>query len=207
MRGTLRGLNRVLLGLLGLVLIAAGTLTAAAGHSPQAAAVWTARASNARVWIRSRLAAAPAGNLGVSWWTLAALAVLVIAIILVLGWVLSQGGGRTSHIGVPEAADHGAGPVTGTTTVDTSLAAAAIRDALGHDDRIRSVGVTSWNIKGTGGLKIAIQAAKGSSPRDITDTAEEAIQGLEQVLGRSIPVLIRISTGLRNRFAGTQRVQ
>ncbi|MET3176566.1 UNVERIFIED_ORG: hypothetical protein ABIB52_004441 [Arthrobacter sp. UYCu721] len=207
MRGTLRGLNRVLLGLIGLVLIAAGTLTAAAGASPQVASAWTARTSNARVWIHSQLAAAPAGTLGVSWWTLTALAVLVIAIILVLGWVLSQGGGRTSHIGVPEAADHEGGPVTGTTTVDTSLAARAIRDALGHDDRIRSVGVSSWNVKGTGGLKIAIQAGKGSSPRDITDTAEEAVRGLEQVLGRSIPVLIRISTGLRNRFAGTQRVQ
>ena len=90
MTGPRRVLSRVLLALLGLILMAAGAATAAAGLYPSFAAAWSSRGTAAWNGIQARLAAAPAGSLGISWWTLAALALLAVAVVLLVAWILSR---------------------------------------------------------------------------------------------------------------------
>lgn len=209
MNSTHRGLNRLLLALLGLILIVAGAITGAAGLFPQVASTWTDTGARTWAWILQQIKAAPIGGLDISWWTIAALAVLVIAIIVLLCWIFSQGGGRSNRVGVRESTNDSAGTagVAGTTTVETSLVSRAVRDALEENDQVLSANVSSWKVKDTHGLKIAVQARKGSSPREITDATEETIRGLDELLGTQIPVLVRINSGLRSRFAGTERVR
>lgn len=196
MNGTHRGLNRLLLGLLGLLLFTAGTLTAAAGLDPDIARAWTRTGADTWAWVLQQLRSAPVGDTGISWWTVAILGVLVLAILLLLGWIFSQGGGRSDQIGV-----HSSSAGNGITTVDTSLAARAIREAMAGDGQVLSTGVSSWKIKGTHGLKMEIQARKGASPRQIATTAEDTITGLDTLLGEQIPMLVHIRAGTRTRSA------
>lgn len=201
MSGTNRGLNRLLLGLLGLLLLAAGVLTGAAGLNPDIAAGWTATGTSLRDDLANVMAGAPVPGTAISWWTIGALALAVILMILLGTWIASQGGGRTNRAGHRED-PHG----NGTTTVETPLVAAAVREAVRGDDRIISATVTTWKVKRADGLKLALQARKGVSPKDLAASAEELVAGLDHLLGDQGPVLIRITTGLRSSLAGTDRV-
>lgn len=200
MNGTHRGLNRLLLGLLGLLLIAAGTLTAAAGLYPGIARAWTRTGADTWAWVLQQIRSAPIGDMGISWWTVAIVGVLVLAIGLLLGWIFSQGGGRSDQIGAHSSSN-------GITTVDTSLAARAIRDAMAGDGQVLTTRASSWKIKGTHGVRMEIQVRKGASPRQIAATAEDTITGLDALLGEQIPVLVHIRAGTRTRFARAEHVR
>ncbi|GAA3690011.1 hypothetical protein GCM10023081_29360 [Arthrobacter ginkgonis] len=206
MTGPRRVLSRILLGVLGLLLVAVGAAVAAAGLSPSFAAAWTGRGTAAWNGIQARLVAAPAGALGISWWTLAALALLAVAIVLLLAWIFSRIGRQAKSIGTLESAGNADVP-SGTTTVDAGLAAQAVRASLDGRPGIFSTAVSAWKSHGTEGLRITIQARKGAVPRAIADTAEEAVRGLDELLGNQVPVLIRIRSGMRSASAGTERVR
>ncbi|MCZ2401641.1 hypothetical protein IV498_00185 [Paenarthrobacter sp. Z7-10] len=210
MNGTHRGLNRLLLALLGLILIAAGAITAAAGATPSFAADWSSNGATAWAWTLAQIRSVPIGSFDVSWWTIAALALLVVAVVLLLCWIFSQGGGRSGRIGSRDSsagsAADGSGNAAGSTTIEASLATRAIRDALEENDQVLSANVSAWKVKQADGLRIAIQARKGSSPRQVTDAAEETVRGLDELLGIQVPVLVRINSGLRSRFTGAERV-
>jgi len=206
MTGPRRVLSRILLGVLGLLLVAAGAAVAAAGLSPAFAAAWTGRGTAAWAGIQARLAATPAGTLGISWWTLAALALLAVAIVLLLAWIFSRIGRRAKSIGSLESAGNADAPA-GRTTVDAGLAAQAVRASLDGRPGIFSTAVSAWKSHGVEGLRITIQARKGAGPRAIADTAEEAVRGLDELLGSQVPVLVRIRSGVRSASARTERVR
>jgi hypothetical protein len=199
MTNTNRALNRAVLGVLGLALIIAGVLTAAAGVSADIARDWTRTGSQAWTWVQQQLAAARIPNTSTSWWTVAVMAILLVAAILLICWMASQGGGRTDRVGQRRDAD-------GATTVESGLAGQAVKEALAENDQILSTAVQSWRVSGADGLKISVQARKGASPRDIALTIAELVAGLDALLGEQIPVLIRIKAGARTRFARTERV-
>jgi len=199
MTTTNRALNRAVLGVLGLALIIAGALTAAAGLSAGVASDWTRIGTQAWAWAQQQLGAARIPNTSTSWWTVAVLGALLAAAALLVGWILSQGGGRTNQVGRHEEPD-------GTTTVESGLAAQAIKDALSGNEQVLFTAVQTWRIRGADGLKISVQARKGASPRDITLTIAELVAGLDALFGEQVPVLIRIKAGARTRFARTERV-
>lgn len=200
MRGTHRGLNRFVLILLGLALLGAGALTAAAGAFPDVARIWADTGTRTTDLVREQLPTAAVPGSDVSWWTIAAIGSIVLAIILLVGWIFSQGGGRTVHAGSRN--DGG----SGTTTVDAGLLAQAVKDATAGNDEILAVFVSSWTVKGSPALKLSIQARKGASPATVTATAKELVAGIDRLLGEQMPVLIRIGAGTRTRFTRTQRV-
>jgi len=202
MSATNRTLNRLLLGLFGVLLLAAGALTAASGAYPGVASGWTATGETLRKNLSAALAGARISGTDTSWWTIAALALAVVLMILLVAWIASQGGGRTNRAGQRNDPQQ-----PGTTTVEVPLVSALVRDAVGADDRILSAAVTGWKIKGTDGLKIALQARKGVSPKDLTTAGEDLVRGLDNLLGVQGPVLIRISSGLRSTLSGTERVR
>lgn len=200
MSSTHRGLNRILLALLGAVLLAAGTLTMWAGASPNVARQWTRTGADTLAWTRQQLRATPIPGTDTSWWTVSALLLLAVMVTLLVCWIASQGGGRTGSLGAHEDAGQGA------TTVDITFAAQAINDATAENGQLLSTTVSAWHVKGAEALRISVQARKGASPADISAAIEEAINGLETVLGERIPALVRIGAGQRTRFARAQRV-
>ncbi|MDJ0354305.1 hypothetical protein [Pseudarthrobacter sp. PH31-O2] len=202
MNATHRGLNRLLLGLLGLVLVGVGALIGAAGLNTSIAEGWNTTGATLLADLSHALASAPIPGSSISWWTIAVLALALVVMALLLGWIASQGGGRTNRAGRREDPEH-----PGTTTVETSLASAAVRKATVGDDRIIAATVSTWKAKRADGLKLTLQARKGVSPRDLADTGEELISGLDNLLGDRGPVLIRITTGLRSTLSSTDRVR
>jgi hypothetical protein len=200
MNSTHRGLNRLLLFLLGAVLLAAGALSVWAGATPEMARQWARTGQDILDRPKQQLNAAPIPGTGTSWWTAAALLLLIVTVILLACWIASQGRGRTGDLGAHEDAGHG------TTTVEASFAVQTIGDATAENRQLLSTTVSAWNVKGVHTLKLSLQARKGASPADIASAIEEIITGLDTVLGEQIPVLVRIGAGPRTRFARAERV-
>ena len=198
MSSTHRWLNRTLLAVLGLMLVAVGALTAAAGLVPDVAEAWTSIGATAVNGLPALLASAPL-TADTSWWTIAALALVVVCAALLIGWIASQGGGRTSTVGRQVSA-------MGNTTVETSLVADALRTALEENGQILAVAVSSWRVRRQTGLRVRVQPRRGASPGAVVAAANEAIAGLDTLLGERIPVLVSVQTGARTRFTRTRRV-
>ncbi|ALE04492.1 hypothetical protein AL755_02105 (plasmid) [Arthrobacter sp. ERGS1:01] len=209
MNGTRRGLNRTLLGVFGLVLIGLGGLAVLAGSNQDFAKSWTRNGTELWASIQQQLAAARIPGQGYSWWTVAVLGLALVAAILLVCWIASQGGGRTNqlarHDGDPGTSTAGT-TTAGTTTVETAVAGQAIKAALAGNSQVLATTVQSWRVRGGNGLKISLQARKGASPRELTAVLDDLVEGLDVLLGEEIPVLIRIRAGTRTRFARTERV-
>lgn len=202
MNTTPRGLNRTLLALLGLLLLVAGGALAALGLVPGFAASWRQGGEQSWAWVRNQLHAAAIGGWDLSWWTLAVLLLLVVAAFLLVRWIAAQGGGRSHRLG-------GRGSVEGrgTTVVDTAVVAQEFLDALAGHGQVLATSVQSWHARGADGLTLTVQARKGASPGELTETVQELIAGLDVLLGEQVPVLVRITAGARTRFARASRVR
>lgn len=199
MNGTHRGLNRTLLGVFGLALIAAGGLAVLAGSSPAFAQGWTRTGTDLWARIQTQLAAAKIPGQDIGWWSVAAAGLLVVIAILLVCWIASQGGGRTKELATGDDR-------AGTTTVEAAVAGQAIKAALADNKQVLSAAVQAWRLKGGNGLRISLQARKGASPKELMAVLGELVDGLDVLLGEEIPVLIRIKSGTRSRFARTERV-
>lgn len=224
MNGTHRGLNRALLGVLGLALAAAGAIAILAGTSPAFAQRWTATGTELWASVQGSLAAAKIPGADISWWSVAVLAALVIVAVLLVCWIASQGTGRSNQLAQQDSNSDteraGAGSdTTGKTTVDTAVAAQAIKAALADNTQVLATSVQSWNNKSwtnkawnntsggsNSGLKISIQTRKGASPVEVMAAVDHLVEGLDQLLGFRPPVLVRIKAGTRTLFARTERV-
>ncbi len=201
MSQTNRALNRILLALAGLVLLIAGAATAAAGILPDIAALWSAAGPSLVDQAGGLLAAAPLPGPARSWWAVAGVAVPVLAAGLSIAWLASQGGGRTARVGRETEAG------LGTTVVETGLVAAAVKQALDGDPLILGTTVSAWETKGKTGLRLQLQARQGASPREIADTADQLVRGIDALLGHPLPVLVRITSGTRSKVAGRGRAR
>lgn len=224
MNGTHRGLNRALLGVLGLALAAAGAIAILAGTSPAFAQRWTATGTELWASVQGSLAAAKIPGADISWWSVAVLAALVIVAVLLVCWIASQGTGRSNQLAQQDSnsdteRDGAGSDTTGKTTVDTAVAAQAIKAALADNTQVLATSVQSWNNKSwtnkawnntsggsNSGLKISIQTRKGASPVEVMAAVDHLVEGLDQLLGFRPPVLVRIKAGTRTLFARTERV-
>lgn len=201
MSNTNRALNRILLAVTGLVLLAAGAATAAAGLVPGVAGEWAAAGTSLMDHARAMLAAAPLPGPARSWWAVAGVAALVLAAGLCLAWLASQGGGRTPRLAREEDGNQGA------TVVDAGLVAAAVNEALEGNRLVLGSAVSAWEGRRGTALRLRLQARKGASPRELADTAEELVRGIDAWLGHPVPVLVRITSGPRSKLAGPERAR
>ncbi len=201
MSHTNRALNRILLALAGLMLLVAGAATAAAGILPDVAAAWAATGSSLMDQAGGLLASAPLPGPARSWWAVAGVSVLVLAAGLSIAWLASQGGGRTPSVSreVDER--------LGTTVVETGLVSAAVKQALDGHPLVLGTSVSAWETRGGSGLRLRLQARQGASPREIADTADELVRGIDAMLGHPLPVLVRITSGTRTKVTGRDRAR
>ena len=99
----------------------------------------------------------------------------------------------------------------GTTTVETGLVSRLVTEALAGNRLVLTASVTAWQVRGRAGvvpaLKISIQARHGACPRELADTAEQLVAGLDRILGHPVPVLVRITSGTRTRLARPDRAR
>lgn len=201
MSNTNRALNRILLALAGLALLASGAALAATGLIPGAAAAWADAGNSLTGQVRDALAAAPLPGPARSWWAVAGVAGLLLAAGLCIAWLASQGGGRTPRLARESDGDRGA------TVVDAGLIGAAVSQSLEGNRLVLGSTVTAWESRRGTGLRLRLQARKGASPRELADTAEDLVRGIDALLGHPVPVLVRITGGAKSAVAGPDRAR
>jgi len=197
MNSTARGLNRLLLAVVAIVLLAAGAVSVALVAVPGFAGAWAAQVRSALrgapAWAGSPLVG-PVSALGVG---IAAVA-LVLALLL-LAFIARQGGGRTTRV----AEEH---RDAGTTLVDLGVPRRLLEEELTDRPEFVAVRVSAYRVRRTPALKVSVQCRRGVAPSTASSAVTDALEGLDEILGTSIPALVQVSGGFRSRLAGRARL-
>ena len=206
MNGTPRGLNRVMLTLVGLLLLCVGAGAALIATVPAAAHWWQNYAGAQLAWLaalerRSRLV--PTSQ---SWIWLAAAAVCLVVIVAMISWIANQGKGRAntlvSHQG--NAGDDGA---SGAVRLSCAVAEQALKSALLERTDLLGVSVTSYDFKGQTALKARVLPRQGAAPHEVAREIGALVAALDELVGFEVPVLLSIGTAARSHFTKAERVR
>ncbi|AJT42494.1 hypothetical protein [Psychromicrobium lacuslunae] len=203
MNETPRGLNRFLLGLFGLILLAAGGLAVALAAVPSFAQWWQGWAAPLTTQLQDLAAQTALPGQGGSLLWIGVAVVLVVLIILMIVWVASQGKGRTSIL----AADDESGEAEGLVSINGSVAEQLLRQALAERPDLLGATIASYEIKGEAGLKIRVMPRQGVAPHQLSAEISALVQALDLSLGQRTPVLLSIASGTRVRFTRAERVR
>ncbi len=206
MNGTPRGLNRVLLSLVGLFLLLMGSGLTLLAVVPEAALWWQRHASAGLDWLvdyedRSRLLVTSQ-----SWIWLAAAAFFLLVVMVMLIWIANQGKGRASTLLSYEgnADDDGA---RGVVRFSCAVAENALKSALLERTDLFGVSAVSYDFRKETGLKVRVFPRQGVAPHEVAAGVVELVGALDELLGIEVPVLLSIDTGARSRFTKAERVR
>lgn len=203
MNNTPRILNRVLIGLLGFLLIAIGTLLVLLASVPAVGRWW--RGWSAGAWSnwqdlfeRTRFPGRQES------WLWLVLTVLLLAVIgAMVAWAAQQGKGRASLL----VAEEDPGEVPGNVRIGGGVAEQALRAALADRPDLAGATVTTYELRGEPALKIRVQPRQGVAPHTLAAEVSALVEALDVVIGKRTPVLIQISSGARSRFGRAERVR
>ncbi len=171
-------MNRILLAVVGLSMIAAGGYVLARAMGVGLPGI--PRPDDATLWI--------------------ALAAAALLVALCLAWVLTRGRGRISRLLV--VVDHG-----GTTVIETTVAADLMADALAADPDIVTVSSTGFRMRGSSVLSIRVTARRGADLAAVIRTVGATVENLDGVLEQRFPVLLQVASGVRATLARENRTR
>lgn len=203
MNNTPRTLNRILIGLLGLKLLAIGVLLVALAAVPGAGAWW--RSWSAGVWqpVRGLLESTRSPGQQESWLWLVATFVLALVTALMVAWLAQQGKGRTGLL----IAEEDPGDVPGDVRIGSAVAEQCLRAALADRPDLAGATVVTYEFKGEPALKIKVHPRQGVAPHVLAADIAGLVDALDAVLGKRTPVLIHLAAGARTRFGRAERVR
>ncbi|MDK1360481.1 hypothetical protein QNO00_09390 [Arthrobacter sp. zg-Y1219] len=203
MNRTPRALNRILLGLLGLIGIGVGGGLLWISLDGGAARRWQSFAPDAMDRLQEFGAETALPGQSQSWiWVLLAL-VMVLLIVLLILWAAAQGRGRTGTL-VSKYDDDGA---PGRVAISGGVAEQALRSALQEDPDVAAAAVSTYDVRGSSALRIRITPRLGAAPHLVAADATRLVEALDVALGREAPVLISIEGGRKLRFNREDRVR
>lgn len=205
MNATNRIMNRALLFLAGVVLLAGGFVALAAG---------VLSAGNAPAWMQQ-----PAGAVAEAWasaadWTwevtgvgtvsvpavLAAAAAVVLAVLLIV-FLSTRKRGRSKTVLEVDAAG-------GRTTVDRNVADAVLTETLLARPDVLSARTGAYRIGQARAVELAVVVQPGASLGAVVAAAETAIGEWDRLLGARIPILLHLSDRRwRDALRSTTRVR
>jgi hypothetical protein len=196
-------LNRILVAILGLKLLAIGVLLMLLASVPAAASWWHSWSAGAWGAINQAFSATRFPGRPQSWlWILVAL-VLLALIGLMVAWVAQQGKGRANLL----AMEYDPGDVPGDVQIGGGVAEQALKHALANRPDLAGATVTTYDVRGTPALKVRLLPRQGVAPHLLADEVHALMASLEAVVGTRIPVLIHIGAGARTRFSRAERVR
>lgn len=196
-------LNRILITLLGLKLLAIGVLLILLASVPPVALWW--HSWSAGVWnqVNAAFNATRFPGRGESWlWIVVSLA-LALLIGLMIAWIAQQGKGRADLL----AQEFDPGEVPGDVRIGAGVAEHALKQALAGRPDLAGATVVAYNVKGAPALKVRLLPRHGVAPHLLAAEVTELLDALEAVVGKQIPVLIHIGAGARTRFGRAERVR
>lgn len=212
MIATSRILNRAILMVVGVVVLACGLAAIGLVTLPEFRRSWASVAAPFHNWLSDQASATPLGDTRHSslWIAVAAVCVLVMA--LGLWFVLSRGRGRTSTALLRPSGDAAGGvgaggtDAAGTIAVDAAVVEQAITATLAERHELLAVHVNAYRVRRQRALKVSVITRRGADPTRVATYVEEAVRGWDTVLGAELPVLIEIGADIRSRIRSTARV-
>ncbi|MDP9997211.1 MULTISPECIES: hypothetical protein [Pseudarthrobacter] len=196
-------LNRILIGLLGLKLLAVGVLLLLLASVPAVGAWW--HAWSGATWSRVNQAFNSTRFPGrpESWLWIVIAIVLAILIGLMVAWIAQQGKGRSNVL----VAEFDPGAVPGDVRISGGVAEQALKHALAERPDLAGATVATYEFKGNPALKIRLQPRQGVAPHLLGAEVAALVGALDAVVGKQTPVLIHIGAGARTRFSRAERVR
>lgn len=215
MNNTNRALNRVVLLLFGLVLVALGVAAAGAAVVPDLLDQWKSIAGTAQEGSADVVKATTIDGFGHSWILIVVPLLCLLLIVLLLVFIFRQGQGHSralvTHKGGTESTATGTvipspGAGEGTVVIDGKVAEQAIQQALDGHPALVSSSVSTYLVGRTPALRITAQVRRGASPQVVRVFIDQTVAAWDDVLGREVPVLIQINGGLTTKTARASRI-
>ncbi|WP_295840247.1 hypothetical protein [uncultured Microbacterium sp.] len=188
MNATRRGLNRFLLFLVAVVLLAVGALALIVGLLPGGPDAWTTIAGGFQGWLQSL------GRETAGWGSFAVLVVLAIILIAIVAAAVR--GRRQAPL-----QSTGSANAEGRITVTDGFASEALNNALADRDEILSSRISAGEVKNESVLHIAVTPRQNTSPRQVADHVETLVANLSALTGQDVRTYISIHSGLRAKLA------
>lgn len=200
MNNTNRALNRLLVFVIGLVLLAGGAAVAVGALWPDVRDTVSGAASDASGPVSDALS-------GDQIWILWVVAAASLVLILLLVWfALRQGHGQTGELLTVHEGSGRDEPTGGRLVIDAKVAEQVLEEALADTAGIVSIDVTAFRVKGENVLRVTADARKGASPVEIRRSIDQAVARWDELLGTETPVVIQINGGLRTQMASATRL-
>ena len=198
MNTTNRGLNRLFILVVGVLLLAAGALAIAIAAVPALASQWKRTASDlagdgAPSWVRDP-AVGQASPL-----VLGVVVLAVVLIVLLLVFIAKQGHGRTAA-----ALEQRNG--TTVIRIDLAIPKALLEQHLEGRSELAGLRISAYEVRGTPMLKITARCSRGASPAAVSAAIGGAIRDLEQIIGTDVPAFVQLTGGFRIGSASRPRV-
>lgn len=198
MNSTNRGLNRLLILIVGIVLVVLGAAAIAVVTVPFIAEWWrdnrAAALDTIDGWFAwNPFAAVPgvdAGDTAPIVVPILGVVLLVVVAALLIAFALRQGRGRASIV-------HRASAERGDVVLEADVAAHALGDALDGNAAFSAVRVSAWQVGRDRALKVAVTCGRGISPRVAVETVSDAVEALDRLLGVELPVIVEVGGGFR----------
>ncbi len=207
MNSTNRVLNRLLIVLFGLVLLAIGIAAILLGTVMVVRDWWTQNAPTLYRTVSDGLAASPLYTTGHSWMWIALALLCVIVIILMLILIFQQGRGHTGTlVSQRTSRDSADQHVDGAVIIEASVAERMLRESLDGNPEFVSSSVSTYRVRGLPVLKISTTVRRGVAPPRAIDIIQRNLRTWDRVLGVEIPTLIQLSGGFRTRMSSTTRL-
>lgn len=203
MNNTPRVLNRILIGILGISLIAIGVLLMLLASVPAVGVWWHEWAGGVLSFWLGLFERTQFPRRQGSWLWLVICLVLVVVLGLMIAWIAQQGKGRTSLL----VAEDGLGEVPGNVGIGGGVAEQTLRAALADRPDLAGITVAAYEIRGEPALKIRVEPRQGVAPHRLAAEISSLVEALDAVIGKRTPVLIHIGSGARSRFGRSERVR
>ncbi len=203
MNNTPRLLNRLLIGILGIQLLAVGVLLMLLAAVPAVGTWWRDQAGGVwSIW-RDLFERTRFPGRQESWLWLVITLLLAVVIGAMVAWVAQQGKGRGDLL----VYEQDPGNVPGDIRIGGGVAEQALREALADRADLAGATITTYEIRGEPALKIRVQPRQGVAPHLLAAEVSALAAALDAVVGQRTPVLIHIASGARSRFRRAERVR
>ena len=203
MNSTPRLLNRILIGILGLNLLAVGILLMLLATVPAVGSWWQSWSGGVRDSANRLFDGTTFPGRQGSWLWIVLSLVLVLVIGLMVAWVAQQGKGRSGLL----LAAEDPGGVPGDVRIGSGVAEQALKNALAGRPDLASATVSTYEVRGQPALKIRLHPRSGVAPHLLAEDASALVAALDEVIGQKTPVLVHIAAGARTRFSRAERVR
>ena len=200
MNNTNRAANRTLIFIVGLIFVVVGAAAALLGINADIRDAYTDVAPTVRQNVADFMSDAAISGTSVTWWHVAALALIVLVVVLLVVFIFRQGHDHTVRFVNDNKTEHGE------TIIDSRVAEQLMLESLDNRPELVSCRVTTYLIKDTPVLKVSALARRGVSPIAVVNLVEERLAALDEVLGSHVLASVHVSGGFRVKTAGSTRL-